>query len=218
MGEVSIERRLTMVNGQIRPNNVTDERIAEALLAVPRELFVPKALRSVAYVDEDLPVGGGRHLMEPRVFARMLQAAQIEPHHVVLDVGCATGYSTAVLARLAGSVVAIESDETLAGWANALINELSIDNAVVVVDPLNDGYPEQAPYDVILLNGAVDLVPPTLSEQLAENGRMVLVLRRNGVGKACLYRRDSGVVAGRELFDAQVMPLPGFEKPAGFQF
>ncbi len=218
MSDLSGERRVSMVNGQIRPNSMSDERVAQAMLAVPRELFVPKGLRGVAYVDEDIPVGNGRYLMEPRVLARMLQAAEIEPDNVVLDVGCATGYSTAVLARLAGSVVAIESDEELANRAQALIAELSIDNAAVVVDPLADGYAEQAPYDVILIGGAVEVVPSVLSEQLAEGGRMILVKRERGVGVAWLYRRDDGVVSGRELFDAQVMPLPGFERPAEFVF
>ena len=207
-----------MVNGQIRTNKVTDQRVAAALLAVPRELFVPKALRSVAYVDEDIAIGGGRYLMEPMVFARLLQAAEIEPRHVVLDVGCGTGYSTAVLARLAGSVVAIESDEELAARARELVAELAMDNAAVVISRLSDGYAEQAPYDVILLNGAVEVVPDVLTGQLAEGGRMVLVKRERGVGKAWLYRRDQGVVSGRELFDAQVMPLPGFAKPAAFVF
>lgn len=218
MNDLSGERRLSMVNGQVRPNQVTDQRVAAAMLSVPRELFVPKALRAVAYVDEDIAVGHDRYLMEPRVLARLLQAAEIESDNVVLEVGCATGYSTAVLARLAGSVVAIESDEELAARAQALIAELAIDNAAVVVDPLPDGYAEQAPYDVILLSGAVDVVPPVLSDQLAEGGRMVLVKRVRGVGTAWLYRRDAGVVSGRALFDAQVMPLPGFEQPAGFVF
>ncbi|MEQ9642794.1 MAG: protein-L-isoaspartate O-methyltransferase [Alphaproteobacteria bacterium] len=218
MNDLSGERRLSMVNGQIRPNSMTDERVVAAMLAVPRELFVPKALRGVAYVDEDIPVGGDRYLMEPRVLARLLQAADIEPDNVVLDVGCTTGYSTAVLARLAGSVVAIESDAELGARAQALIAELSIDNAAVVIEPLADGYAEQAPYDVIVLGGAVDVVPAVLSEQLAEGGRMVLVKRARGVGTAWLYRRDDGMVSGRELFDAQVMPLPGFERPTGFVF
>lgn len=207
-----------MVNSQIRTNRVTDERVAAALLAVPRELFVPKGLRGVAYVDEDIAIGNGRYLMEPMVFARLLQTAEISPQNVVLDVGCGTGYSTAVLARLAGSVVAIESDEELAGRASALLAGQSIDNAAVVVSALVDGYAEQAPYDVIVLGGAVEVVPPGLIEQLGEGGRMVLVKRERGVGKAWLYRRDAGVVSGRELFDAQIMPLPGFGKPAAFVF
>lgn len=212
------DRRQTMVAGQVLPNKVTDEYVAAALLAVPRERFVPKALRGVAYIDEDIPLGGGRYLLEPMVFARMLQAAEIGAEDVVLDVGCATGYSAAVIAQFAGTVVALEVDEEMAAKADENLSALSIDNAAAVTGPLAEGYAGQAPYDVIFVNGAVEAVPQVLIEQLREGGRLLVVERRAGVGKAMLYRNFDGVVGSRELFDAQVNALPGFAVERGFVF
>lgn len=137
--------RHNMVENQIRTNRVTDPRIVATMDALPRELFVPKQLRGIAYVDEDLDLGNGRYLMEPLVLARLLQAAELRPEDVVLDVGCGTGYSTAVLARVASTVVALESDSDLAEAAASLLAELGMDNAVVVTGPLADGYPAQSP-------------------------------------------------------------------------
>lgn len=214
----STDRRLSMVNGQILPNKVTDLRITDAMLAVPRESFVPKALRGVAYVDEDIPLGNGRYLMEPVVFARMLQAAEIEADDLVLDIGGATGYAAAVIAHLASAVVALECDDVLARKANENLAGLEIDNVAVVTGELDQGYPEQGPYNVIFLDGAVERVPEALTGQLADKGRMVLVSRRHGVGKAMLYRNFDGMTSARELFDAQVFQLPGFAIKPGFVF
>jgi protein-L-isoaspartate(D-aspartate) O-methyltransferase len=214
----SLKRREAMINGQILPNRVTDMRVAEAMLAVPREPYLPRELRGVAYLDEDIPIGGGRYLMEPVVFARLLQAAAVGPDDAVLDVGCGTGYSSAVLARLASAVVALECDQALIERANANLTELGIDNAVVVVGPLADGCPKQGPFDVIVLNGAVEVLPAALTEQLAEGGRLVAVERRLGVGKARRYVKLGGLVGATELFDAQVPALPGFEMAEGFVF
>lgn len=207
-----------MVDGQLRPNRLTDERIQEAILATPRETFVPASLRGVAYVDEDVPVGRGRYLMEPMVFARLLQEAQPGPEDVLLDVGCATGYSTAVAARLAGTVVALECDPELAKQANENLAALDIVNAAVVEGELTRGYPEQAPYNVIFLNGSVDRTPDSLLEQLAEGGRLVTVENFEGAGRAVLYLKRGGVVGRRILFDAAVRPLPGFQREPGFVF
>lgn len=207
-----------MLDGQLRPNRLTDERLQEAILAVPRETFVPAPLRGVAYVDDDVPLGRGRWLMEPMVFARLLQAAALEPGDVLLDVGCGAGYSTAVAARLAATVVAVESDPELAALANENLAALGVVNAVVVGGELPLGYPEQAPYQVILLNGAVDRAPQTLLEQLAEGGRLVGVEDGEGAGRAVLYSRRAGLVGRRVLFDAAVKPLPGFHVEPGFRF
>lgn len=211
-------RRVSMVNGQVLPNKVTDERLTDALLAVAREPFVPKNLRGVAYVDEDIPVGDGRYLLEPMIFARLLQEAEVTDHDVVLDIGCATGYSTAVLARLAGSVVALESDAALADKANEMLNQLDVDNAGVVTGTLVDGLPDQGPYDVIFMNGAVERLPDVLKQQLAEGGRLVVVQQADGTGQAWVYQRHGDVVDGRPRFDAHVKLLPGFEAEQVFSF
>jgi protein-L-isoaspartate(D-aspartate) O-methyltransferase len=210
--------RKHMIECQLMPNGVTDSELLAALEAVPRELFVPKSLRGVAYVDEDLQIAPGRYLTEPRVFARLLAAAEIDGGEVVLDVGCGRGYSTAVIARLASSVVALESDEALAAAASETLTELEVDNAAVVTGPLAEGYPSQAPYDVILLSGAVDEIPPALTEQLNDGGRLLAVVGVGAAGGAVLVVRHDDVLARRSLFDAAVPPLPGFQVEPGFVF
>jgi protein-L-isoaspartate(D-aspartate) O-methyltransferase len=214
----SLKRREAMLEGQIRPNRVTDERVCEALRAVPREPFLPRELRGVAYIDEDIPLGGGRYLMEPVVFARMLQAGDIDGDDVVLDIGSGGGYSSAVLSHLASAVVALESDPALVERANANLAELGIDNVAVVEGALRDGCAKQGPFDVIFLNGAVEELPTPLLEQLGEGGRLMVVERRRGVGKAMRYVKLGCIVSAAELFDAQVPALPGFEKTPGFVF
>ncbi|MFQ5984718.1 MAG: protein-L-isoaspartate O-methyltransferase [Alphaproteobacteria bacterium] len=211
--------RLNMVANQIRPNRVTDERLIDAMTEVPRELFVPQKLRGVAYIDEDIAVAPGRFLMEPMVLARLLQTADIREADVVLDVGCATGYSTAVVARLAAAVVALESDARLAAEATRLLAELGVDNAAVATGRLNRGYPKQAPYDVIVLQGAVDEVPRKLRDQLGDGGRLLAVVSLDGrAGKATLMKKVHGTVSKRVVFDAAVPTLPGFAKAPRFVF
>ncbi|MFQ5533765.1 MAG: protein-L-isoaspartate O-methyltransferase [Sphingomonadales bacterium] len=210
--------RSNMVEGQLRPNKVTDQRIVDAMNAVPRELFVPKALRGVAYVDEDMAVAPGRYIMEPMVLARLLQAADIASDDIVLEIGCATGYATAILARVADTVVAVEEDEALAQGATDNLASLEVANAAVVSGPLNAGYPGEGPYNVIVVGGAVEELNDDIIDQLAEGGRLVAVIIIGGVGKACLYTRVGGIVGRRELFDASVPMLPGFAKGADFTF
>lgn len=210
--------RLNMVNGQVLTNKVTDERLTDALLQVPREDFVPKAMRTVAYVDEDIPVAEGRYLMEPMVFARMLEIVDIEPDDLVLDIGCATGYSTAVLARLASSVVALEADEQLAAKADERLTALAVDNAAVITGDLKEGCASQAPFDVIFVNGAVEVVPDAWREQLADGGRMIVVERNGSVGKAVLHVRAGDVVSSRPVFDANLPVLAGLRRPPEFSF
>jgi len=211
--------RQSMVKSQIRPNQVNDPEVLDAMMEVPREVFLPKALRGVAYVDEDLPLGNGRHLMEPRILARLLQAATVQAADVALVIGCATGYSAAVLSRLASAVVAIESDAKLVQAAIDTLTELMIDTVAVMQGDLRTGYPKQAPFDVILLDGAVSEVPDALVEQLAEGGRLVALVKADQtVGKATLITRKGEIVARRELFDANLPWLPGFEPAARFVF
>jgi len=211
--------RLNMVESQIRPNKVSDPAIIEAILAVPRERFVPAALRGIAYVDEDVPLGGGRYLMEPMVFGRLLQFAAIGRDDVVLDVGCGSGYASAVMAQLARKVVALEDDPALAHGAAARFAELAISNVVPVQGALTAGWPELAPYDVILFNGAVAAIPPAIAGQLAKGGRLVAVVQAEpGMGKAVLMTRVEGVYAQRIVFDAGTPMLPGFAARPAFVF
>ena len=163
----------SMIEGQIRPNKVTDARVIEAFEAVPRDAFVPKAKREVAYLDEDLEVAKGRYIMEPMVLARLVEAAQVTPEDVILDIGCTSGYSTAILARLGNVVVGLEEDEQLAGTAEAALEVLDIENAAVITGRLCEGVASQGPYQVIFINGAVEEIPAKITEQLVEGGRLV---------------------------------------------
>ncbi len=211
--------RSNMVESQIRTNKVTDPHLLDAFETTPRERFVPEPLRGIAYVDQDVALGGERFVMEPMVLARLLQAARPGPGDVALDLGCGSGYATAILSRLVATVVALEVDAALAAAANQTLDELEIDNVVVVEGQLAEGYPKQAPYNVILLNGAVSEVPLAIADQLAEGGRLVTVVSvGTGLGRATLMRRDSGVISSRILCDASVPVLPGFEAAPGFVF
>lgn len=212
--------RHNMVEGQIRPNKVTDQLVIQAMESLPREAFLPRHLRSIAYTDEDISLGNGRWLMEPVVLARLLQAADIEETDIALDVGCGSGYEAAVLAKIASTVVAVKSDDDFVKSATAAFSDLGIDNAAVLDGSLTDGCPAQGPYDVIFLNGAVEAVPQALLDQLNEGGRLVAVLRSpsSPLGTATLYARRNGVVGARPLFDANVPVLPGFAAPPSFTF
>ena len=211
--------RRNMVSGQIMTNRVTDERLIEAMEEIPRERFVPHAKRAVAYVDEDVEIASGRYLMEPMVLARLVQEAGIGADDVVLDVGCGTGYATAVMSRLAGTVVALDVDGSLAAEAERTLSGVDADNAIVVTGTLAEGYARQAPYDVILLSGAVDHLPHALTDQLSEGGRIVGVLREAGrVGQATLWARHRGALSSRSLFEASLPPLPGIARPVRFEF
>ena len=203
--------RHNMVENQIRTNRVTDARVLEALEQVPRELFVPESLRGIAYVDEDIDLGGGRRMLEPMVFARMLQSAEIRPSEVVLDIGCGTGYSAAVLARLATTVVALESERSLAQRAASLLAELGADNVALVEGPLTEGDKAHGPYDVIMIEGAVSQVPDSLRGQLADRGRLLAVSKPPGkIGQATLTLRVGDSLSVRPLFEAKGSLLPGF--------
>ena len=211
--------RANMVDSQLRTNKVSDAAVLEAFSSVPRELFLREAQRPRAYLDEDVEVGEGRHMMEPMVLARLLQAARIAPGEVVLEVGCASGYATALLARLAATVVALESDRRLAQRAGQFLAELEVDNAVVVQGPLTAGWPEQAPFDLIFVNGAVSEAPAALVDQLAPGGRLLTVLRpARGLGQGLLIERHGEAASERFLFDAAIPWLEGFAPRPGFVF
>ncbi len=210
--------RRHMVESQLRPNRLVDDRVAEAMARVPRELFVPKAMQGVAYLDEDIRIAPDRYLMEPMVFARLLQAAEIGGEDTVLDIGCGSGYSTAVIGQLAGTVVALECAPDLAARAIQLTAKLEVDNAVVVEGDLADGLADQGPYDVIVLNGSVPRIPAPLADQIAEKGRVLAVLSDGRVGRATIVSRTDGLISERALFDAASPPLPDFERQVAFEF
>lgn len=215
--------RRNMVDNQLRPNGITDERVIAAMGAVARECFVDNTHQGVAYVDEDIPLGNGRYLMEPRVLALLLQAAKINPNSVVLDIGCGSGYTAAVCARLGATVVAVESDPALAAEATRIMTEHEIDNVIVVQSSMNDGYAVQAPYDVIILSGAVSEIPAAILNQLADGGCLAGVVFEpgvtgEGIGRGVLACKDNGVCSQRQLFDAALPFLPEFEPAPGFSF
>jgi protein-L-isoaspartate(D-aspartate) O-methyltransferase len=212
--------RLNMVESQIRTNKVTDPQLIDAFDTVPREIFVPKAMRGIAYVDEAIQVGGGRYMLEPMVLARLLQAAAPQPGETALDVACGTGYATVVLSRLVDMVVGVEEDEALVDAGNSNLATLEIGNAAIVAASLQDGYAKQAPYNVILIDGAVESVPQSLFDELAEGGRLVTVEGGSPTepGEAVLYEKRTGRIGRRVLFDAGTPLLPGFRQTAGFVF
>jgi protein-L-isoaspartate(D-aspartate) O-methyltransferase len=212
------QARRTMVDGQVRTSDVTDLRLIAAMLEVPREQFVPAARRPIAYLDMDVPVGGegARALLKPMVLAKLIQAAEIGAGDRVLDVGCATGYSAAVLSRLAGQVVALEEDTALARIAGETLTATRASNVSVASGPLHAGWGQDAPYDVIVVEGASEIVPAALLSQLKDGGRLVAVIGSGPMGKATIYRTASGGATGQTLFDATAPLLPGFAKPAAF--
>jgi protein-L-isoaspartate(D-aspartate) O-methyltransferase len=209
--------RRHMVDGQIRTTDVTDLRILTAMDEVPRERFVPPALAAITYLDMAIPVGEGpRRLLKPMLLAKLIQAADLAGTDRVLDVGCATGYGAAVLARIAGQVVALEQDPALAKSASAaLAGETKVS---VVSGLLVEGWPSGAPYDAILLEGAAEVVPPALVQQLAQGGRLVCVMGSGPGSKATVYRRSGEDIGARTVFDAAAAVLPGFVKPLEFAF
>ena len=213
---MSESARFNMVETQIRTANVTDIRIMAAMNAVARERFVPRAAQALAYADVPVAVAPGRYLLDPRSFAKLVQLADVGPDDRVLDVGCATGYSSAVLARLAGEVVALEQDADLVRVASQLLANVQ-GKVEVVQGGLVEGVRGQAPFDVIFVNGAIEQVPETLLGQLAEGGRLVAVLK-DGQSRAWLFLKENGQIGKRPDFDADVPVLAGFKKAMGFIF
>ncbi len=212
--------RLNMVESQIRTNRVTDPALVAAFDVVPRELFVPRTKRGIAYVDEALEIGDGRYMLEPMVLARLLQSALPQPGDVALDLACGRGYATVILSHMVSMVVGVEETDALVDAGNGTLAELEIDNAAIVSGHLRDGYPKQAPYNVILIDGAVEMVPAALFDQLADGGRLVTVEGGSAVGPgvAVIYKKRSGHIGRRILFDAGTPMLAGFEKEHGFVF
>ena len=206
-----VAARYNMVENQIRTNRINDPRVIQALKDTPREGFLPKGLGGLAYVDEDVALGGGRFLIEPLVLARLLQAAGISGTDVVLTVGDATGWASAVISKLASTVVMLESDGDLVTRAGPILSDMGCDNVAVIRAPLDGGHAAQGPYDVILFVGAVADIPSPFGRQLADKGRMVAVIRSGAGGSSVVRVVRAGDTFGRwTLFDAATPYLPGF--------
>ena len=212
------KRRTMMVDTQVRPSDVTKFPIIDAMLTVAREDFVPTAQREAAYVGENLSLGQGRVLLEPRSLAKMLDALAIDGDELVLDVGCALGYSTAVIARMAQAVVAVEQDEDMAREAQDALVAAGADNAVVHEGPLVEGAPQHGPYDVIVVQGGVADVPVVLVDQLKEGGRIAAMFMSGPLGEVRVGYKRAGKISWRLAFNATAPILPGFEREMTFNF
>lgn len=218
MADLALQRK-NMVESQVRPSDVTDRRILAAMTKLARERYVPPNLRTLAYTDEAVPLGGGRELMAPRTLARLIQLAGAEVGGKALVAGAATGYGAAILGHLGCHVVALESDALLAKAAETALKNEALEHVTVVTGALTEGHAALAPYDVILIEGAVEVIPANLLSQLATGGRLVTVDVAHGVGRAVVVSKaEGGVLSHRAAFDAQAARLPGFEGPRGFTF
>lgn len=211
-------RRTTMVDTQVRPSDVTKYPIIDAMLQVPRELFVPTGRREAAYVGENLPIGPGRVILEPRTLSKMLDTLDIKGDEIVLDIGTGLGYSAAVMARLAEAVIALEEDETMAAEAEASLSEVGADNVAIVTGPLAEGAPKHGPYDVIVVEGAVEVVPQVVLDQLKDGGRIACIFSEGTLGVCRIGYFVDGAVSWRSAFNASAPVLPGFEMAAEFVF
>ncbi len=210
-------RRTMMVDTQVRPSDVTKFPIIDAMLAVPREAYVPRQLRDTAYIGENLPLAMGRVILEPRTLAKMLDALDIGNDELVLDIGCGLGYSTAVIARMAQAVIGLESDASMAEDAQTTLSDHDVDNAMVQVGALEDGAAEHGPYDVIILQGAVEVLPETLSDQLKENGRICALFAQGALGVVRVGYKVDGQISWRDAFNAGAPVLDGFQRTAAFE-
>ncbi len=210
--------REAMVDRQVRPSDVTRYPIIDALLRVPREDYVPSAMRPVAYLGEHVPLAPGRVLLDPRVFSKMLDALDIGPSDLVLDVGCGMGYSTAVIAWLAEAVIGLEQDEAMAREAEAQLTGHGADNVVIEQGPLAQGIARHGPFDAIIVEGAVESVPEAFDAQLKPGGRIVAIFMDGARGQAKLGLRTAQGIAWRRIFDATAPVLPGFQAVKAFEF
>ncbi|MGA0539179.1 protein-L-isoaspartate O-methyltransferase family protein [Neotabrizicola sp. VNH66] len=215
MSEFAV-RRMMMVDNQIRPSDVTKYPIIEAMLSVPRELYVPADKREAAYVGDTIAIGPGRVLPEPRTLAKMLDALDLRPGDLVLDLGCGLGYSAAVLARMVDTVVAVESDEAMAAEAQRLLSEEGVDNAVVIAGPLTAGAPKHGPYDVITIEGGVEQVPEAVTNQLKDGGRIAALFMEGSLGTVRIGLKAGGRIDWRPAFNAGAPVIPGFERVRAF--
>lgn len=216
-----MQQRVKMVDNQLRPFDVFQYDVVAAFLDVPRELFVPEKQRVLAYSDAEIEIVDGdevRRMIRPMHLARMVQAANLSKDSVVLDLGCLTGYSSAILSRLCGSVVALETNDSMAARATDALSDADIDTVAVLAGNLADGYPSEGPFDAIVLGGAVDEVPEVLMEQLREDGVLITALGTGGAGRAVSIKRDGQTNTAVTLFNCSAPLLPGFAKEPAFTF
>jgi protein-L-isoaspartate(D-aspartate) O-methyltransferase len=211
-------RRTMMVDTQVRPSDVTKFPIIDAMLKVAREDFVPVAQREAAYLGENLNLGGGRVLLEPRTLAKMLDVLAISNNDLVLDIGCAYGYSTAVIAHIAEAVVAVEEDEQWAKEAQETLMTSGADNAIVQAGPLVEGAAKHGPYDVILIQGGIETVPDAILNQLKVGGRIACIFMSGALGEVRIGYKDEHGVSWRVDFNAGAPVLKGFAREKAFQF
>lgn len=211
-------RRTMMVDTQVRPSDVTKFPIIEALLHVPREHYVPDAARDTAYRDGPINLGSGRVMLEPRTLAKMLDALDILRDDLVLDLGCGLGYSSAIMARMAQAIVAVEDADGMASEAESLLGSAGVDNVAVIDGPVAQGAAKHGPYDVIVLQGAIETLPTALAEQLKEGGRVAAIFMEGALGTCRIGHKIDGTLTWRYAFNATAQVLPGFERAREFQF
>jgi protein-L-isoaspartate(D-aspartate) O-methyltransferase len=209
-------RRTMMVDTQVRPSEVTKFPIIDAMLSVPRELFVPREQAEAAYISENVPIAPNRVVLEPRTLGKLLDALNIESDELVLDIGAGYGYSSALVARMAEAVIAVEEDETLASEAQVILSEQGADNVVLHTGPLIEGAAQHGPYDAMLIEGGVEQVPDALLEQLKDGGRIGCVFMEGALGVVRIGYKIDGDVTWRFAFNASAPVLPGFAKKAAF--
>jgi protein-L-isoaspartate(D-aspartate) O-methyltransferase len=210
--------RTAMVDCQVRPSDVTKFPIIEAMLTVPREAFVPSAKKPVAYAGEHIPLSPGRVLLDARTFAKMLDAVNIGPTELVLDLGCGLGYSSAVIARLAEAVVAVEEDDAMAAAALETLTDMSADNVLVTTAKLASGDAKHGPYDVVMTEGAIERLPEAIADQIKDGGRIAALVQDGSLWQCRIGHKSDGHITWSYAFDASAPVLPGFEKKQEFAF
>ncbi len=210
-------RRIMMVDTQVRPSDVTKFPIIDAMLSVPREDFLPAAKREAAYMGENLDLGAGRVMLEPRTLAKMLDALDIANDELVLDVGAAFGYSSAVIAHMAEAVIAVEDDEMMAAEAQEALSNAGADNVMVHVGPLTEGAAQHGPYDVVIVHGGVAHLPQALSDQIKDGGRIACLFMDGALGEVRVGHKLDGKITWRMAFNAGAPVLQGFERHDKFQ-
>lgn len=203
--------RTNMVKSQILPQNIRNELLVDIISKTPRQIFIPEEKQGVAYIDEAVSVGGGRYILSPMVFAKMVEALDIKGTESILDIACGTGYSSVILAKLCRKVVAVESNNDLASKAHLNLNKLGINNVIIIGDRLVDGHEESAPYDIIFINGAIKEIPSSLLSQLGDNGKLITIVSKSrNMGSIVLLKKINSIVSSEDIFDVNLPIIEDF--------